>query len=105
MTPLLLNSFIYIPSNPTTRSNGYLHAHAARYTKVPGPNINNGPVIQLSTVPSYLFQWHAAVFVGGELLKSKYPTKAPTATASMTHPLYVMNSSLLIISPSHLLFQ
>ena len=41
-------------------------------------------------------QWHAAVFVGGELLNSRYPTNAPTATASMTQPLYVMKSSLVV---------
>ena len=39
-------------------------------------------------------QWHATLFVGLELPKPIYPMNAPTATDSMTQPLYVMNKSL-----------
>ena len=39
-------------------------------------------------------QWQATLFVGLELPKPIYPRNAPTATDSMTQPLYVMNKSL-----------
>ncbi len=39
-------------------------------------------------------QWHATLFAGLEVLKPRYPINAPTATESMTQPLYVMNRSL-----------
>ena len=43
-------------------------------------------------------QWHATLFVGLEAPKPRYPKNAPTATESMTQPLYVMKRSLQIIS-------
>jgi hypothetical protein len=43
-------------------------------------------------------QWHAALLTEDEPLNSRYPMKAPTATASMIQPLYVMNKSLAHVS-------
>jgi len=37
--------------------------------------------------PVYTTQWHATDFVDEDWLNIKYPTKAPTATASITQPL------------------
>lgn len=46
----------------------------------------------------YCLQWHAALLVALEPLNSRYPAKAPTPTASMIQPLYVMNKSLPLVS-------
>lgn len=50
----------------------------------------------VSTVSSVVAcQWHAFSFVEVVLFpKSTYPTKAPTPTAIITQPLYVMKMSL-----------
>ena len=45
-----------------------------------------------------LLQWQATVFVLDDWLNIKYPINAPTATASIIQPLYVMNSSLPTIN-------
>jgi len=49
--------------------------------------------------PVYTTQWQATDFVDEDWLNIKYPTKAPTATASITQPLYVMKSSLHTSAP------
>ena len=41
-----------------------------------------------------MVQWQAALLVALDPLNSRYPMKAPTPTASMIQPLYVMNSNL-----------
>lgn len=52
-------------------------------------------------VPCGLDQWHATDFVEEDWLNIKYPMNAPTATASMIQPLYVMKSNLqLLVLPT-----
>lgn len=50
--------------------------------------------ISVSVLPKRFTQWHATVFAAGPLPNIRYPMKAPTATANITQPLYVMNNSL-----------
>lgn len=53
---------------------------------------------QFTNRPVLVHQWHAALFVELEFPKARYPTNAPTATASIIQPLYVIKRSLDDIS-------
>lgn len=56
----------------------------------PSPRLTTNPItaVMRSIISvSHPYQWHATLFVELESPKARYPTKAPTATDSITHPL------------------
>lgn len=71
-------------------------------TPVQDKNANESAVFVSSTIHSMSTykmlpkaQWHATVLLAeAPSAKAKYPTNAPTATAIITMPLYVINRSL-----------
>ncbi len=68
---------------------------------LPFPHINPDAPSPVDAFPAPLLpcftiaQWHAVSFVAVVCApKIRYPSPAPTETAIITHPLYVMNMSL-----------
>ena len=80
---------------------GYVNVHLVGGGQTicrPRPLLFSNPPYPIASV--YAPQWQATDFVDEDWLNIKYPTKAPTATASITQPLYVMKSSLHTSAPN-----